>query len=383
MNTTSFIEKAQKIHNGKYNYSKVVLIDLNTEVCIICPEHGEFWQKPKNHLKGYGCKKCQYERLSAINSMCKDEFVKKAIKLYGDKFSYDKTIYKNNHTKVIITCPKHGDFEITPNDFLDGHSCKKCANEKRAENLSLTKDEFIEKAKSIHGDKYDYSKINYKNTETRVCIICPKHGEFWQTPHSHLNGRGCKECKKEKLSEINRTPKNIFIDKASKLHDGKYDYSLIEEYLGGRQIIPIICPKHGVFYQRAEDHLNGHGCKKCYNSKMENEISSLLENNGILYEQRVRNLSGITELDFYLPEYNTGIECQGEQHFKPVDFGGKKDGSAELNFQKQTKRDREKKIACDKNGIKLIYFSNVNVIYPYKVITNKDELLKEIKNGKE
>lgn len=116
---------------------------------------------------------------------------------------------------------------------------------------------------------------------------------------------------------------------------------------------------------------------------MENEISSLLENNGILYEQRVRNLSGITELDFYLPEYNTGIECQGEQHFKPVDFGGKKDGSAELNFQKQTKRDREKKNACDKNGIKLIYFSNVNVIYPYKVITNKDELLKEIKNGKE
>ena len=145
-NTKEFIEKAKEVHGDKYDYSKVEYIDANTKVCIVCPIHGEFWQKPSNHLQGKGCLVCAQRR----NTITKEEFIKKAREVHGDKYDYSKVEYITSTTKVCIICPKHGEFWQTPCSHLQGCGCNKCR--------SLATEEFIEKARKVYGDKYDYSK---------------------------------------------------------------------------------------------------------------------------------------------------------------------------------------------------------------------------------
>ena len=232
----------------------------------------------------------------------------------------------------------------------------------------LTTEEFIEKAKQIHGDKYDYSKVEYKNCEEKVCIICPIHGEFLQTPNSHLNGNGCSKCAK-----CYHYTTEDFIDKAKQIHNNKYDYSK-SIYNGIFKKICIVCPEHGEFWQTPKNHLKGSGCPKCAKSHLENEVELFLKNNKIEFEcQKKFEWLGKQSLDFYLPHYNIAVECQGEQHFKSIDyFGG-------LNEYKQTvDRDNLKKKLCEENGVRLLYFSNLGIEYPYQVFEDKDELLKEI-----
>lgn len=383
MTKEQFVEKAKKVHGDKYDYSKVNFVDKNTEVCIICPKHGEFLQKPANHLKGYGCKKCGIEIVSKKLSLDTKKFIEKAVEIYGDKYDYSKTNYLNNHTHVTVTCKKHGEFTVTPCDFLDGHGCKKCANEERSKKTRGTKEQFIEKAKKVHGDKYDYSKVDYINTRTDVCIICPKHGEFFITPHEHLGKRGCKQCGIESRLKKRSLTLEQFIEKAKKAHGNKYDYSKVKTYINGKQKLPIVCRKHGLFHQRAEDHLNGHGCPKCMTSKMEDEIMVMLRLHGFDYIYREKSLPGISEIDIYIPKLKVGIECQGKQHFEPVDFNGEGIDAATENFTKQVERDRKKKNECEKQGIRLLYFSDLKRDFPYEVFTDKEKLLEEIKNGPE
>ena len=184
-----FILKATTIHNGKYNYSKVEYVDNHTKVCIICPEHGEFWQTPSSHLNGRGCPKCCHNI-----KMCKDDFVKKAIAYHGDKYDYSKVNYVNSKTKVCIICPEHGEFWQTPNNHLNTIGCPKCKNKIRGLKKRSNTFDFIAKSNLIFNNYYDYSKVNYVNNSIKVCIICPKHGEFWQTPSDHLIGCGCPKC---------------------------------------------------------------------------------------------------------------------------------------------------------------------------------------------
>lgn len=119
-----------------------------------------------------------------------EEFIEEAKKVHGDKYDYSETVYSAAAKKVKIICPLHGEFYMTGNNHLRGQGCPKCAG-----NVKLTTEEFINKAKGIHGDRYDYSKVNYVNRHTEVCIICPECGEFQQTPNSHLAGNGCPKCK--------------------------------------------------------------------------------------------------------------------------------------------------------------------------------------------
>jgi protein-arginine kinase activator protein McsA len=120
----------------------------------------------------------------------------------------------------------------------------------------------IEKFKAIHGNKYDYSKVEYRNTHEKVCIICPEHGEFWQTPHNHLKGRGCQKCAKINSAKKRRLQVSDFINKARKIHNDKYDYSKVE-YVNSQTPVCIICPEHGEFWQTPSNHLKGKGCPKC------------------------------------------------------------------------------------------------------------------------
>ena len=190
-NVESFIKEANKKHNNKYDYSKVKYVNSQTKVCIICPEHGEFWQTPASHLNGRGCNKCSkpiYDTKS---------FISYANKKHNNKYDYSKVKYVNSQTKVCIICPEHGEFWMTPNNHTQKRKkgCPKCAIIKAHKKQALTTEVFIKKAKEVHNNKYDYSKVNYVNNRTNICIICPEHGEFWQLPTKHLIGHGCLKCR--------------------------------------------------------------------------------------------------------------------------------------------------------------------------------------------
>ena len=245
--TEQFIEEAQQVWGDKFDYSKVEYKTRLEKVCIICPEHGEFWQTPAQHLSGaLGCKACWSEKYSKST----EDFIKEAIKIHGDKYNYSKTIYKTARQKVTIICPKHGEFEQLANAHLQGEGCFQCERERRAKST----ENFIKKTKKVHGDTYDYCKVNYINRNTPVIIICPKHGEFEQLPSNHLQGKGCSHCKsKEQAALFNR---------------------LVEDF-----------PNEEILYE------------------VGNRIVPWLEG------QR---------FDIYFPKYNIAIEYNGPQHYMPI-----------------------------------------------------------------
>jgi len=184
LTTEQFIEKAREVHGDKYDYSMVEYIHSKTKVKVICHEHGEFEQIPNSHLQGAGCIKCSRK----INN--KEQFVERARKVHGDKYDYSLVEYIHYNIKVKIICPEHGEFKQNSVNHLRGHACKKCTLYKR----TRTAEQFIEKAREVHGDKYDYSMVEYIHSDTKVKIICPQHGEFEQIPNSHLQGAGCNDC---------------------------------------------------------------------------------------------------------------------------------------------------------------------------------------------
>ena len=268
--TENFILEAASVHGNKYDYSKVHYKNINSKICIICPEHGEFWQRASAHLKGHGCTKCAIDKNAERCRSNRDEFVKKAKKIYGDKYDYSKVKYVNNGTKVCIICHEHGEFWQTPANHLRNEGCPKCGNELISIKRKSNVDDFIEKAQKIHNNKYDYSNVIYINCETKVCIICPEHGEFWQKPHHHLNGVGCPECAKKTQSEKQKLTLTEFIEKSKKKHGDKYDYTK-SEYIDAKSKICIICPEHGEFWQEAMSHMAGAGCPRCGTMLSQNE----------------------------------------------------------------------------------------------------------------
>ena len=360
-----FIKKADEVHKGKYDYSNVKYGNNKTKVCIICPEHGKFWQRPNSHLKGNGCPKCANEANGERCRLSKEEFIKRANEVHDNKYGYSKIEYKDANTNVCIICPEHGEFWQTPSNHTQGHGCPKCYADKTRERQTLSKEEFIKKANEKHHGKYDYTNVEYKNNTTKVCIICPnpEHGEFEQTPNNHLSGSGCPKCGNIVIGDSKRSSKEEFIKKANKKHHGKYNYDKVE-YVNHATKVCIICPKHGEFWQIPKSHLNGNGCPKCNLSHLERSVMNYLDNVGIAYDYQKRfKWLGNQSLDFYLPDYNVGIECQGEQHFFPVEhFGGDK------GFKNTLERDKRKKKLCEENGVKLLYFGN---------ITNYDTFLGE------
>ncbi|MEE3416938.1 MAG: hypothetical protein VZR53_16420, partial [Prevotella sp.] len=146
-----------------------------------------------------------------------DIFIEKAREIHADKYDYSKVNYVNNSMKVTIICPEHGEFEQTPANHLCGKGCLLCGRKQTINKRSSNTENFIIKAKEIHGDKYDYSKVNYVNNSTKVTIICPEHGEFEQTPASHLRGSGCPKCAIIQNADRCRMTTEEFINKAKEI----------------------------------------------------------------------------------------------------------------------------------------------------------------------
>lgn len=340
-----------------------------------------------------------------------DEYIEDAKKVHGDKYDYSLLTHFNRESYEDIICPKHGIFRIKLGRHLDGYGCPKCALENRRSPLRLTTKQFIERAQKVHRDRYDYSKVEYRNKGTPVEIICSIHGSFYQYPDTHLRGSGCPRCAGNKVSQED------FIEKASNIHRNKYDYSLIE-YKNTLTPVKIICPIHGVFEQRPREHIQGngcpycagtkksnteefinkakklfpdydyskvdyknnhtkveiickdhgsffikpndllcnHGCPSCSISSGERKIKRYLDEKGIEYIQQksfpdlfYKDKFHPLKFDFYLPSYNLCIEYQGEQHFRPLDYFG-----GEESFKKGIERDNIKRNYCKENNIRLI-----------------------------
>ena len=194
-----FIEKSSKLHNNKYDYSLIVNINnTNDVVSIICPIHGEFDQRVSNHISGKGCKDCGYEKSFLDPEESLKIFIEKSTKLHKDKYSYDKSVYINSATPLKITCLLHGEFEQTPNSHTSGSGCTKCGYIKNGLNLRLSNDEFIQRCKDVHSERYDYSKTEYVNSRVKVDIICKTHGIFSQNAGFHMEGGGCPRCSDSK-----------------------------------------------------------------------------------------------------------------------------------------------------------------------------------------
>ena len=296
LTTELFVEKAKEIHGDKYDYSKVVYIDSHTRVCIICPIHGEFWQTPNSHLNGAGCRKCQYVLLG--KNLLSRNFTSKAESIYNGKYDYSKVNYKGNKTKVCIICPIHGEFWQTPNHHLKGHGCKECGVIERAKKRASTTVDFIKNAIIVHGNLYDYSKVKYINSNTKISIICPKHGEFWQIPSSHLSGCGCPNCQNSKLE--NKTIQLLDDKNIEFINRHHFDWLK-------KQHLDFYLPKYKIAIEcQGEQHFTGWGGK---NDSLENiqrrdtRKKQLCEENGVKLYYINYNEDVETKLDEILKEY--------------------------------------------------------------------------------
>lgn len=268
-----FIQKAKEIHGEKYDYSLVTYINCDTKVkikCLVCDII--FEQIPYNHVnKKAGCIKCKNtNKAKETLTMRLNEFITKAKEIHGEKYDYSKVIYTNSKTLVIILCNTcHTEFKQIRNTHLTGDGgCKECCKTKLKDKRTFTPDQFIERAKVIHGEKYDYSGIVYVNSQTHVtirCISCNHH--FPTLPNNHLRGKGCKKCATKLNTELRRKPQEQFIIEAIEKHKDDegiplYDYSLVH-YKSSHDEIDIICKIHGQFSQSAGQHLTGRGCNEC------------------------------------------------------------------------------------------------------------------------
>jgi hypothetical protein len=192
--TKEWIGRAKEKHGTQYSYAKTDYLGAAVKVEIICRSHGAFWQSPTNHLGGSGCPECKKLSISSKLRSSTPAFIKKAVEVHGSKYDYRKVDYRKNSVKVEIVCKKHGSFPQTPSDHLAGFGCPSCGYESVSKHRSGSLEEFIRAAKKKHGSRYDYSETEYKNSDTKVKIICEKHGPFYQYTYSHLAGHGCQGC---------------------------------------------------------------------------------------------------------------------------------------------------------------------------------------------
>ena len=274
-----FIEKSQVKHGDKYDYSKVDLFhrDEKGRVIIICPIHGDFPQTPNSHINGRGCPICGCKSAHEKQRKKTEDFIKQAREVHGDKYDYSKTDLEHRDEKgrVCIICHEkdkygvvHGEFWQTPGHHLDGQGCSKCKYEKLSKDFKFTTETFIERATEIHGDRYDYNKTKYIEYDKNVVIICPIHGEFEQTPDSHLQGCGCQICS-NKLSKNENELYDYVVSLVGKTNVIRRDRTVFSN----KSEIDIFIPSLniGIEYNGCRWHSENFGKNKYYHLKKTEE----------------------------------------------------------------------------------------------------------------
>lgn len=314
----------------------------NNKILHRCNLCGHEWEAVTRSVKAskHGCPKCQVNK--ARKELSLKNFLDKL-----DKDKYELVDFQDQqHVKV--KCKDCGNVRETTSSNILRFGCKHCSSKRNNELRKLTKDEFVSRASIIHRNKYDYSKAEYINFNTKLCIICPTHGEFWQSPNKHLSGQECPKCAFRK----NWTTEE-FIQHAKEIHGDKYDYSKTE-FSQWKDRVTIICPKHGYFEQLPSVHIDFKcGCPFCKESHGKAFVNKILQSLSIPFVRQkvIRNNHRLFKVDFYL-ELNNKIfiiEYNGRQHYFPiVHFGG------EESFIKQCVRDEELRTLCKENNYCLL-----------------------------
>lgn len=195
-----FVERAKNIHGDKYNYSHFEYINWDTKSSICCPIHGQFFQKPRQHIeRKSGCPTCGKIRQPITKSVKYDVFLKTAKGVHGDKYDYTNCGYINLKSPITIKCRIHGPFVFKHAyaHTINKNGCPKCGRE----STRLTTQEFIEKSIDIHGDYYSYTNTTYVTGNEKVWIACPKHGNQYITPTDHYR-IGCWLCKRNRMQDV-------------------------------------------------------------------------------------------------------------------------------------------------------------------------------------
>ncbi len=245
----NWIKKAKKIHKNKFNYSKTVYRGSREQINIICKKHGAFKLRASHHLEGSGCRQCNIER----QRKSKSQFIKDSKIYHGNHYNYSLVEFKSIHDFVKIICPIHGTFKQKPSKHQKGQGCKKC-NKGEVWN---TKD-FVKKAIIVHKNRFNYSKVKYRTTDTKVKIICKKcKNIFMQRPGSHLRGVGCVHCAgKIPISE------EMFKEILKDVHSDKI--ILLSKYKNKTLKVKVQCTCGNVWLT-TPNHLikRKQGCRRC------------------------------------------------------------------------------------------------------------------------
>lgn len=246
LSTEDFIKRSKKTHKGKYCYDKVLYRGCEKKIVIGCPEHGFFEQRPIEHMSGQGCPKCG--RKSAVEKWKKPlaDFISASNKKFNGRYDYSKVVYKNNRTKVIVVCPNHGEFLVSPDNHERGSGCQECQREVEQK---AYQEYFIKKAKEIHSDFYDYSESVFIRCRDNVKILCPRHGAFFQIAEIHMRGAGCPRCilkQESKLEEIIRgTFKNWKIERHKRLFSKDHGRNRIFDFYLTKSPVKLIIEYDG------------------------------------------------------------------------------------------------------------------------------------------
>lgn len=354
MNREEFIKRAIQKHGEKYDYSKVEYVSINKKVIIIL-DGVEYLQTPVKHLMG----RCPEKNTP---KMTQEEFINKAIKVWGNKYDYSLVDYKGADKKIKII---YDGIIFEQNAF--SHLSGNCP-----ENRISTTENFIRLAKKTHKDRYDYSMTRFTGINNSV-LIGYKGVFYTQSPYSHIRGRRPELLKRKKSN-------NKFIQDANNTHDYKYCYDKVE-YVKNSEKVIITCRLHGDFEQTPQCHLLGQGCSKCNSSKGEIEISKFLNKNNILFDRQKKFIDCANQrplpFDFYIPSFRTCIEFDGEQHYKAIERFGGEDG-----FRKVKINDEIKNKYCEDNFINLIRIRHDQIDDIWNILWENLKILIRVKKLK-
>jgi hypothetical protein len=332
-----FESRMVAIHGDAFDLSNSVYIGRHKPITVGCPTHGQLSMLPHSLLNGRGCQQCYWDRERVMTT---EEFIAKATEVHGDTYDYSQVVYRAKQTPITVVCKVHGPWQTAPETHLRGHTCLACSDEKKAR----TQEEFLQEARAVHGDKYDYADTVYTRNKANITYKCGVHGLFTQVAGEHLRGRGCFECR----VDATRTTKEEFIAHAQQVHGTTYDYSKV---VMGKNIsthVEIGCKKHGSFWQTPSQHAGQkQGCPSCANriSNAETEVADMLREHTTVETQfRI----GGKEIDMFLPDHGIAVEFNGEVfHADTAPY------TADPNPKGRTKH-REREDMCKANGLRLI-----------------------------
>ena len=363
-----FLKRVELAHpHGLYDFSESKYFGQNEITQFYCRLHDQNCSVlPVNLWRGSGCYDCGMIRVAESRRLDHADFLAKCINSHEDDYDYSMVDYVNSSTHVIVGCYEHGYWSVLPSNHMYGKSrCPVCSRRDggKRRSISLTKDTewFVSVAEEIHYFKYDYSKTEYKSSRKKLWIECPESGHepFEQWPRVHLSGKGCPACGRESAAAMARLTHEEVVERFTDIHRDRYDYSKAEIY-GTDSYIKIGCPEetHPIFIQKVSAHLEGKGCPRCSLSKGETAVARLLDLASVNFEVEFVMEDGVDNtrlrFDFYIPNQNVLIEYDGEQHYRPVTFGGMTKEKALEVHKKIKSRDHRKNVWALDKGYRLI-----------------------------